>query len=89
MDFNSGAGMDYVIVLLNIYLTYAYATTLNYAIISGVVVVVLYVPQYSVGYGPFLDLLIVIATPSCKVLELIRNLNCYVTLFLKAPSWKL
>ena len=89
MAFNSGSGMDYVTILLNIYLTSAYAVTLNYAMIIGVVVVVVYVPQCSVGYGPFLDLLIVIETPSCKDLELIRNLNCYVTLFLKAPSWKL
>ena len=51
LDFNSGSGMYYVTVLLNIYLTYAYAVTLNYAIISGVFVVVLYVPQSSVGYG--------------------------------------
>ena len=89
MAFNSGSGMDYVTILLNIYLTSAYAATLNYVIIIGVVVVVLYVPQCSVGYGPFLDLLIVIETPSCKVLEFIRNLNFYVTLFLNAPSWQL
>ena len=81
--------MDYVTILLNMYLTSAYAATLNYAIIIGVVVVVLYVPQCSVGSGPFLDLLKVIANPSCKVLELIRNLNGYVTLFLNSPSWKL
>ena len=86
---NSGSGMNYVTILLNIYLTSVYATTLNYVIIIGVVVIVLYVPKCSVGYGPFMDLLIVIETPSCKVLELIRNLNCYVTLFLNAPSWQL
>ena len=91
LDFNSGSGMDYVTILLNVYLTFAYAMTLNYAIIIAVVVVVvvLYVPQCSVGYGPFPDLLIVIEIPSCKVLELIRNINCYVTLFLNAPSWQL
>ena len=81
--------MDYVTILLNMYLTSSYAANLNYAIIIGVVVVVLYVPQCTVGYGPFLDLLIVIETTSCKVLELIRNLNFYVTLFLNAPSWQL
>ena len=89
MAFKSGSGMDYVTILLNVYLTFAYAVTLNYAIIISIVVVVLYVPQCSVGYGPFLDLLIVIATPSCKVLEFIKNLNFYATLFLNAPSWKL
>ena len=89
MDLNSGSGMDYVTVLLNTYLTFGYAATLNYVIMIVVVVVVLYVPQCSVGYGPFLDLLIVIATPSFKILEFIRNLNFYVTLFLNAPSWKL
>ena len=66
MDFNSGSGMDYVTILLNMYLTSTYAMTLNYAIIIAGVVFVLYVPQCSVGYGPFMDLLIVIATPSCK-----------------------
>ena len=89
LAFNSGSGMDYVTILLNVYLTSAYAVTLNYAIIIAIVVVVLYVPQCSVGNGPFLDLLIVIETPSGKVLELIRNINCYVTLFLNAPSWQL
>ena len=81
--------MDYVTFLLNIYLTSSYAVTLNYAIIIAIVVVVLYVPQCSVGYGPFLDLLIVIATPSCKFLEFIRNLHFYVNIFLNAPSWQL
>ena len=85
LAFNSGSSMDYVTILLNMYLTSTYVVTLNYAII----VVVLYVPQCNVGYGPFLDLLIVIATPSCKVLEFIRNLNFYVTLFLNSPSWQL
>ena len=89
LAFNSGSGMDYVTILLNIYLTSSYAVTLNYVIISGVVVIVLYVSRCSVGYGPFLDLLIVIATPSCKVLDFIRSLNVYVTLFLNAPSWQL
>ena len=89
LAFNSGSGMDYVTILLNIYLTSAYAATLNYDIIIGVVVIVLYVTQCNIGYGPFLDLLIVIETPSRKVLELIRNLNYYVTLFLNAPSWQL
>ena len=81
--------MDYVTVLLNIYLTSGYAATLNYVIIIAAIVVVLYVPRCNVGYGPFLDLLIVIETPSCKYLELIRNLNCYVNIFLNAPNWQL
>ena len=89
LDFNSGLGMGYVTILLNIYFASAYVVTLNYTVIIVIVVVVLNVSQCSVGYGPFLDLLIVIATHSCKVLEFIRNLNFYVTLFLNAPSWKL
>ena len=44
LAFNSGSGMVYVTVLLNIYLTSAYAVALNYAINIVVVVVALYVP---------------------------------------------